>query len=751
LVQYRDPAARDLIHFFNFYMISRPEPEASNVRLPAANASAIGLLRVLLVASLLVPMTLFGVVSWLTYRAEIEEAEHDLSRTSEVAREHAEKIFDSQDQLAERINDLLRDTDANAVESNEKRWHDTLNGLTARLPHVASVLIASTSGTSLASAEVFPVPHDVDLHGRDYFDAIVGGDKGPFVSSLQTGSVYRKPFFGLARPWTAPDGSLNGVIDIVVSPTFFADFYQVLIGEGVGGVNGKILTLVRDNGRILVRYPRFTNPQSNAPTPVAFLDAIHTSPDGGMYTSRSVIDPDAPLRLFAFRQVRGYPLYVAAGRSWDAILEEWRSDTASRLLFGVPFTLVLFAVTWTALARTRREEQALLRANQEIQRREVAEEALLRAQRLEAVGQLTGGVAHDFNNLLTVIAGNAALIDKRADNAATARRLAGSIQLAAMRGAEITQQLLAFAGRQSIRPETIDLNRRLLEFKPLLDRAAQEAIQIRLDLDASLRPARIDPGQFESAILNLVGNARDAMPNGGSITITTRSVAVRAAGAEAPEPMLRIAVADTGTGMDRDTAAKAFEPFFTTKEVGKGTGLGLSQVYGFARQAGGTVRISSILGKGTTIEITLPPSAEILPAETGSEAIARPLKDTRGAVVLVVEDEPNVLEMAVETVEQLGYVAMAAPGPLAALERLKQAVRVDVLFTDVVMPGGMNGLQLSTEARRLRPDIKVLLTSGYVGLAGMDMPEGIPLLPKPYNRDQLSLRLEAVLEASDGT
>jgi two-component system NtrC family sensor kinase len=740
-----------LIHFFNLYTISRPEPEAYNVRLPAANASAIGLLRVLLVASLLVPTTLFGVLSWLTYRAEIEEAEHDLSRASEVAQEHAEKIFDSQDQLAERINDLLRDTDANAVERNEKRWHDTLNGLIARLPHVASVLIASTSGTPLASAEVFPVAHDIDLHGRDYFDAIVGGDKGPFVSSLQTGNVYQKPFFGLARPWVAPDGSLNGVIDIVVSPTFFADFYKVLIGEGVGGVNGKILTLIRDNGRILVRDPPFKNPQPNAPTPVAFLNAIHASPAGGMYTSRSIIDPDAPLRLFSFRQVRGYPLYVAAGRSWDAILEEWRWATATRLLFGVPFTLVLFAVTWTALSRTRREEQALLRANQEIQRREVAEEALLRAQRLEAVGQMTGGVAHDFNNLLTVIAGNAALIDQRADNAATARRLAASISLAVTRGAEITQQLLAFAGRQTIRPETIDLNRRLLQFKPLLDRAAQEAIQVRLDLDASLLPARIDPGQFESAILNLVGNARDAMPNGGSITITTRNVTVRATDAEAPEPMVRIAVADTGTGMDRDTAAKAFEPFFTTKDVGKGTGLGLSQVYGFARQAGGTVGITSVLGQGTTIEMTLPPSAEIPLAETGSEVVTRRLKDTRGAVVLVVEDEPNVLEMAVETVEQLGYVAMAAPGPLAALERLRQADRVDVLFTDMVMPGGMNGLQLSTEARRLRPDIKVLLTSGYVGLAGSDMPEGIPLLPKPYNRDQLSLRLEAVLEASDGT
>jgi two-component system NtrC family sensor kinase len=723
------------------------------LRLSAANASAIGLLRVLLVASLVVPMMLFGVVSWLSYRATIDEAEHDLSRVSEVAREHAEKIFDSQDQLAERVNDVIRDTDADAIQENEKLWHDTLNGMMARLPHVASIIVASSSGKPLASAEIFPVPRDVDLHGRDYFDVIIGGAKGPFISKLQVGDVYRKPFFGLGRPWTASDGTLKGVIDVAVSPAFFVEIYSALMGEGVGGIDGKVVTLVRDDGRILVRYPPFKNWQPDGTAPAGFLDAIHASPDGGIYRSRSIIGPDSPLRLFAYRHVRGYPLYVAASRSRDAILAEWQWTTAKRSMLGIPFTLVLFAVTWTALARTRREERALVRANLEIQRREAAEDALLRGQRLEAVGQMTGGVAHDFNNLLTVIAGNAALIEIRAADVSTTRRLAASIQLAVMRGAQITQQLLAFAGRQAIRPETIDLNKRLLQFKPLLDRAAREAIQIRLDLDASLPPARVDPGQFESAILNLVGNARDAMPNGGLITIATRN-ADRSGddpGSVSPGPMVLVAVSDTGTGMDRETEAKAFEPFFTTKEIGKGTGLGLSQVYGFARQAGGNARIASVPGKGTTIEIILPASTELPLTENGIAAAATPAKDHRGAVVLVVEDEPNVLETAVETLQQLGYIAMAALCPREALQSLRQADRIDVLFTDMVMPGGMNGLQLSVEAKRLRPSIKVLLTSGYIGLSGMDLPEDIPLLPKPYNRDQLSVRLDAVLEDSDAT
>jgi two-component system NtrC family sensor kinase len=719
------------------------------LRLPAANASAIGLLRVLLAASVLVPVALFAGVTWLDYRAAIGDASHDLERTSEVASENAEKVFVSQADLAERVNDLTSSLDADAVRAAEKPLHETLNGLVARLPHVASILVASRGGIPLVSAGVFPVPRNVDLHNRDYFDAIIGGDKGPFISSLQVGDVYQKPFFGLARPWIGPDGALKGVIDVAVSPAFFEDFYQALVDEDVGSISGKVVSLVRDDGHILVRYPPLKDAPQNPVAPTAFLRAIRASPDSGVYTSRSIIDPDSPLRMFAYRKVRGYPLYVAAGRSWSAILAEWRWTMTGHLLVGVPATLALFGVTWTALVRTRREEQALLRATLEIQRRQAAEDTLLRAQRLEAVGQMTGGIAHDFNNLLTVIAGNAALIDKRAADAPAVRRFAASIQLAAQRGAEITQQLLAFAGRQAIRPETIDLNDRLLAFKPLLDRAASEAIQIDFDLETELQPVCVDPGQFEAAVLNLVGNSRDAMPDGGQITITTRNVEPSSDPRQGTpsRSMIRVTVADTGSGMDWETVAKAFEPFFTTKGIGKGTGLGLSQVYGFARQAGGNARIVSIPEEGTNVEITLPASAEPPLAQPARLVTLTPRERPNGTVVLVVEDEPNVLELAVETLEDLGYVTVAATDAHAALEQLKQTGRVDVLFTDMVMPGGMNGLQLSTEARRLRPDIKVLLTSGYTGLSVDDLPGDIPLLPKPYNRQQLSIHLDAVLES----
>jgi two-component system NtrC family sensor kinase len=700
-------------------------------------------LRLLLVSSVLVPVALFCGISWMNYRAAVRDAANDLERTSEVSREQAEKVFDSEAQLTERVNDLTKTLDANAIQAGEPALHAILNDMVARLPHVSSVMIADKNGRPLVSAEVFPVPRDVDLHGRDYFTAIMNGAKGPFVSSLQVGDVYLKPFFGLARPWTGADNTLKGVIEVAVAPTYFVDFYRALVDEGMGGSNGKIVTLLRDNGQILVRYPFLKETPPVAATPPAFLAAIRAAPEGGIYTSKSIINPASPLRLFAYRKVRGYPLYVAAGRSWDAILTEWRWTAAEHLVFGVPTTILLFTVTWTALTRTRREEQALARAKHEIQRREAAEEALLRSQRLEAVGQLTGGVAHDFNNLLTVIAGNAALIDKRAEDPSATRRFASSIALAATRGAEITHHLLAFAGRQTIRPETIDLNARLLAFRPLLDRAASEAVLLKLELDPALRPVCVDPGQFESAILNLVGNARDAMPDGGDITIRTRNLGEDGG----PVAAVVVTVSDTGTGMDRETAAKAFEPFFTTKEVGKGTGLGLSQVYGFAKQAGGNARIISNPGRGTTIEITLPASANQPLMETDVPAQAMP-NDAHGTVVLVVEDEPSVLRMAVETLEDLGYLAVAAADAPSALQWLAEAKRVDVLFTDMVMPGGMNGLQLSAEVKRRCPWVKVLLTSGYTGLSGDALPRDVSLLPKPYSREQLSAQLESAMERS---
>ena len=325
--------------------------------------------------------------------------------------------------------------------------------------------------------------------------------------------------------------------------------------------------------------------------------------------------------------------------------------------------------------------------------------------------------------------------------------MAEQIALAARRGGEVTQQLLAFSRRQLINPELLDLNKRLQDFKPLLDRAAREAVAVVFDLDPMLGTVRLDPGHFEAAILNLVGNARDAMPQGGRVVISSSNVLIATGQGElGPGEYVRVAVTDNGVGMDPATMARAFEPFFTTKEIGQGTGLGLSQVYGFAKQAGGDVRIISAPGEGTTVELLLPRVVHDATAGDMPGAAAPVSHLGAGRVVMVVEDEPGVREMAVESLHGLGYITKAFASPRAALDCLRTSDQVDVLFSDVIMPGGINGFQLATEARRLRPGLRVLLTSGFTGTYREEDLRDLPLLTKPYDRERLATQLSAILQ-----
>jgi signal transduction histidine kinase len=387
----------------------------------------------------------------------------------------------------------------------------------------------------------------------------------------------------------------------------------------------------------------------------------------------------------------------------------------------------------------------------------ITEDALRQAQKMEAIGQLTGGVAHDFNNLLTVIVGGLDMMIRKPDNVERVKRLAEAAMGAARRGEQLTQQLLAFSRRQMLRPQTLNPNRLLLDFRPMAERAAGGAIELVFDLDPALDPIRIDPAQFEASVLNLVVNARDAMEgSGGAARIELRSRNIRldtAAVADKgvpPGDYVEVSVTDTGSGIAPEMLARVFEPFFTTKEVGKGTGLGLSQVYGFTRSAGGYVTIESEVGTGTTFRLRIPRSADPAGDEAGTvQAPMIPLRRAgEGETVLLVEDDEQVLGMAVESLEELRYSVVVARNAAEALDHLRGVGRIDILFSDVMMPGGMNGSQLAVEAQRLRPGLKVLLTSGYV--ANLDEGQVIgkgelPVLNKPYRRDELARSLRLVL------
>ena len=371
------------------------------------------------------------------------------------------------------------------------------------------------------------------------------------------------------------------------------------------------------------------------------------------------------------------------------------------------------------------------------------EEQLSHAQRLEAIGQLTGGIAHDFNNLLTVISGNLQILEDELADRPDAREIVGNALRAVGRGADLTRKLLAFARRQRLTPRACDPHKLLDELGTMLRRTLGEGVQLTIHALAGIAPVFVDPSQLDTALLNLALNSRDAMPRGGRLTIEAeeRRVADDAANAELKSGRYVVfSVRDTGLGMEPEVLARAFEPFFTTKEHAKGNGLGLSMVYGFVKQSGGHVHVESQLGYGTCVELHLP-AAE---ATESREEAPRATSPVRGKeAILVVEDEDEVREIAVAFLRSLGYSVLATPRAEAALEILAAHDEIALLFSDVALGAGMDGVELAGRARHLRPALGVLLTSGHEH--SNPVASAFRLLPKPYRREELSAAVRAIL------
>lgn len=366
------------------------------------------------------------------------------------------------------------------------------------------------------------------------------------------------------------------------------------------------------------------------------------------------------------------------------------------------------------------------------------EEQLAQARKMEAVGQLTGGVAHDFNNLLTVVLGNADILLRKIDEPKANRQLA-AIRAAADRGQTLTRQLLAFSRRQQLNPEPVDLNRLVRNFLPLVKQAVGERVGIHIEPAGGEVFVTVDPSHLENALLNLAVNARDAMDGEGRLTLSVDSVSGDA------EAWGRLTVSDTGSGMTAEVRSKVFEPFYTTKDVGRGSGLGLSQVYGFVNQSGGRIDIESEPGEGATFTLWLP-LTEARPAEQ-TTAETQEVLPTGSERILIVEDDPAVLSVCLDMLSGLGYRCEVAVDAVGALARLEADGAFDILFSDVVMPGGVNGIELARRARRIQPALKVLLTSGYVGEAGLEATHDFEIIGKPYRNAELAERLRAVMAA----
>ncbi len=700
-----------------------------------ARSAAIGLLQLMMVASLVLPAILFAFASWMNYRAVHQASDERIERSLDILHEHALKVFQTVDRAIAEVEEIIRGMDDGTIRGHEAEVHDRLKHIADALPQIAAISIIGKDGHALVSSATTAVPARVDFSDRDFFRAQQDGDAGTLVGAMVAPrmGVIVKDFFTLSRRRSAADGSFAGVIVVALPPTYFEEFYRQMSTPG----GGSYFAMVRTDGGFLARYPVPVNRAVKLDDKSLLLQGLARGERRFLFTADSQVDGID--RRIGARRLEGFPVCVLAGTELSAVTAEWLGTMSSHLLFGLPLTALLFAVLGLALHRTKR-------LHDEEERRETAEAALRQSQRLEAIGQLTGGVAHDFNNLLMVVSGSVQRL-RRDLTEEKHKRLLDMIVTATQRGENLTRQLLSYARRQMLAPQTIDLCTRLPEIRELLMRSLRGDIDIKVEVPRESCAVKVDPGELELALLNLAVNAQDAMPRGGTLSLRIKPVTLKG---EAVADGLRgdfiaLRVADTGAGIPADILPRVFEPFFTTKEVGKGTGLGLSQVYGFAKQSGGTASVSSAEGRGTVIMLYLPRTQEQVQTVVADAPAAAPVNG-HGSV-LVVEDNPEVAEVGVAYLKQLGYRVHSVDNARAALERLRTDREIDLVFSDILMPGGMNGLQLADAIRRQYPAVPVLLTTGYSASAQDAVREGVIVLQKPYDIAALE---RAIREAMAG-
>jgi two-component system NtrC family sensor kinase len=689
----------------------------------------------MMAASLALPIALFAIASTISYNSTLDIADRDIERTLDVAHEHALKVFETIDRSLAELNEVVRDLPDDIIRSREPALHRRLKQLADSLPQLKSAWIFDAEGRALVNSLASPPP-ELSFADRDYFYAHVDQTIGTFIgASLTPRPPYQGArFFSMSRRRESNDGRFIGVIQASVLPEYFESFYA-----RIGSDPGSFFAMGRTDGILLAHFPRLDREFRLDPNgPVGQKIAPH--PEHGLITI--AWPSDGIERRIGYRRVAEYPIYVSAGLETSAIRARWLATMSQHLVFGVPATALLFVLLAFAFRRSQHLQT-------EAAKRREAEDALKHSQRLEALGQLTGGVAHDFNNLLTVIRASVDLLNRPQLSEERRQRYITAIADAVARAAKLTSQLLAFARRQTLKPEVFDVGDRVQSLRDMLATLLGPAIEIVVRLPAEPCLVNADAGQFDTALINMATNARDAMQGKGRIIF-----AVEAA-TNVPDTLahlmgshvvgshvgshgfVSIAVGDTGIGIPAGRIGRIFEPFFTTKQVGQGTGLGLSQVFGFARQSGGEVTVASEAGQGSTFSLYLPRvPADLLPrsqAPTTAPAVAG-----SGMSVLVVEDNIELGNFAADGLTELGYnITLVDNATDALAELVVDADRFDVVFSDIVMPG-MTGLDLAQAIRDRSIGVPVVLTTGYSQALSQDGVAGFDLVQKPYSIDELS-------------
>jgi signal transduction histidine kinase len=549
------------------------------------------LLRSVVAAAIVLPLGFLAAFAWMTYDVALTDAQTLVRRTVDVFHENTLKIFETQELILRQVTLLATML---PMQSIGRDLSDVLKELQEGRDQIAAIWIMDQLGEVRASST--SVTAGLNGADRDYFQAQRDGNIGTFVGKAFTGRVTGRSSFGFSRRLLSRDGSFTGIASISVSSDYFSEFFRRTAPE-----IGHVAFLIRDDGAPLARDPPVPNP----PPFVAedpLMRAIAAADSGVLWRVSQI---DGIERLYGYRRVAGYPVIVTMAVPRSAIIEPWLRHLMFAALVTTAAMLALSIMTGVALRETRREEAALVRLLAEARHREEMEDRLRHAQKLEALGQMTGSVAHDFGNLLMPILANLQLLRGKLDDARAPARINDALAAAEL-GAKLVRSLLAFSRQQPLEFTSVDANAVIAGMAALLQHALTPRHRLALELAPRLWPTYADATQLQLAVLNLVINARDAMGEAGAVRISTENRTLAGEQNGLVGEFVAISVADTGAGMTPDILARAFEPFFTTKEKGTGTGLGLASVYGFTRQCGGSATIESAPGKGTTVTIYLP-------------------------------------------------------------------------------------------------------------------------------------------------
>jgi signal transduction histidine kinase len=733
-------------------------------------------LLILVIAAMLVPAILMGLRFAQNRANVINAALANLSVTADdISRDLDEKIQGT----AQLHYGLARARDLDT--SDKAACSAFLSAVREEYPQYTGILTITPEGGLFCDS--LRTNRTLDLRDRAYFRQAL----------TTNGVVTLEPVFGrltgmsvlqIAYPARSESGDLKFILLASFNLRKFAEYDKRLL-------NGKEVLLVDRKGTVLVP-PQSKGWTEPAGASIANSDLFRFAAAADREPFHEMRDADGRTHVWAVARspsIRDTGLYILVGLSKDGLFAAANRRLYEDLAMLGVASLLLLAGVWllatlgvgrqvgrlAAMARrlglgdlsARIPEphprgelgglMTLLNGTAEsLERQRVAidelNQKLSQSQKMEAMGQLTGGVAHDFNNLLTVILGNSEYLAEKLAANRELHKIADSIATAAERGSDLTRSLLAFARKQPLMPMDIDIGQKILGMEQLLRRTLGEHIECEFLLDRDLWQASVDPGQLASALLNLVLNARDATPQGGKLVVEVRNSSldesdVDVNGEARPGDYVMVAVTDTGSGMIAEVASRAFEPFFTTKEVGKGTGLGLSMVYGFAKQSGGSMQIRSEPGHGTVVKLFFP--RVNAPHKADAPRVDQIATPAGAETILVVEDNDLVRTYVEKELKELGYRVIATRNGPEALAILRQPREIDLLFTDVVMPGGMFGPELAKQASCLRPELRVLFTSGYTEhplqpLDGLDSEARI--LNKPYRRNDLALMLRTVLK-----